>query len=279
MNQKGFAKIMLMLLIIAVASIFFWPKKYELRYSYLDETGAKVLSEYKCIGFSRTQGGGEFPGDSPPSLYCLGFPYQTAINKVQVPTTSTRNGETANWETYRNDTYGFEVKYPSGWRTKLNVVSGFFKKTGFIKEANATPESLEDLMYYVGNQVFDIWFQNPKFDKKPVLGEEKYKDAPTYYQYANYNGAPLGIFVYIFENWKYNDYRKYASDIRKEITFNGLRAYRINMTPKTTEEYPEVWATEKIEVEKSGRLFLIFYAGKQYSSDFENFLSTFRFTK
>ena len=201
---------------------------------------------------------------------------EPVVQQTPAPITSQNNQ--ANLKTYKSDTYGFEVKYPSEWRTKLNTVSGFFKKIGFIKEANATPESVQDLMYYEGDQVFDIWFQNPKLDKKPVL-EEKYKNAPTYYQYSNYNGAPLGIFVYIFDNWKYSDYQKYASDVRKEITFNGLKAYRINMTPKTTEEYPEVWATEKIEVEKSGRLFLIFYAGKQYSSDFENFLSTFRFTR
>lgn len=62
--------------------------------------------------------------------FYLGMKYQQTISKISVSQqTITRNiqaDNSANWQTYRNDEYGFEMKYPQGWfinESKLSSVT------------------------------------------------------------------------------------------------------------------------------------------------------------
>jgi len=56
-------------------------------------------------------------------------PTPTQTNTAVSPT-PTPQGETANWKTYRDTTYGFGIKYPSNWNLKNNVLS-FSTKNGY----------------------------------------------------------------------------------------------------------------------------------------------------
>jgi hypothetical protein len=189
----------------------------------------------------------------------------------------TSNPHKVYWKIYKNDNYGFELRYLSGWRTSFNFKTSF--RNILIPEVKATPEFFQDISFYQGNISLNLWFQDPKLDEKPIL-EENFKGEPQYYQYSHYNGAPLGIFVYVFDDARYDEMakkREIDRGMRKETIFKGLKAYKI--IPLRESDYPETWATEKIEVEKDGRLFLVFFSGNKYSSDFKNFVSDFEFIR
>ncbi|KKU03139.1 MAG: hypothetical protein UX06_C0045G0005 [Candidatus Giovannonibacteria bacterium GW2011_GWA2_45_21] len=55
--------------------------------------------------------------------------YYVATKKAEAPVTSENqqnvntSDETANWKTYTNTKYGFEIKYPSTWKLKNNLLS------------------------------------------------------------------------------------------------------------------------------------------------------------
>ncbi len=53
--------------------------------------------------------------------------------------------ETANWKTYKNDQYGFEVKYPSDWETKIFNVGGKYLFGVGFKPRNLTGETLANI--------------------------------------------------------------------------------------------------------------------------------------
>jgi hypothetical protein len=101
------------------------------------------------------------------SILVLGITYwqysalqkETELPKIELPK---KEDETADWKTYRNEGYGFEVKYPKDWTHHSDVLSiGFSKK--FIKDdefscvfsismiPNDPPDHFEDYMsdYYL----------------------------------------------------------------------------------------------------------------------------------
>lgn len=199
--------------------------------------------------------------------------------------------KTADWKTYDNAKYGFEFEYPFEWRIKPEKVVSLGERFGLVRFALATLEYDTEMGFYEregGRESFSTWIQDPKKDRVPVL-EDQYKDEPGYYQYSNYNSAPLGIFVYVYDDWnsdKQDEALKGHEGFLQyeETVFKGLKAYKGTCAAdKNSEDYwpdnPCNWSLEKIEVEKNGRLYVIFCAGADYSSDFEKFLSGFRFTE
>jgi hypothetical protein len=63
---------------------------------------------------------------------------ETKISEVKVPRRAIQN-ENTNWATYRNEEYGFEIKYPRSWKIEkakhliiLTPPEGIFKKTKFF---------------------------------------------------------------------------------------------------------------------------------------------------
>ncbi len=58
--------------------------------------------------------------------------------------------ETANWKTYRNEKYGFEIKYPEYYSAEENpdgvAIVGFFKKDGYY-EASGIKAYYQDVKF------------------------------------------------------------------------------------------------------------------------------------
>ncbi|PJB83519.1 MAG: hypothetical protein CO088_01275 [Candidatus Yonathbacteria bacterium CG_4_9_14_0_8_um_filter_46_47] len=93
MNQKGFANIILVVVIVILVGAigyFVFIKKSE------------------PIAQQST---------STPTQTKTPLPPTSTPTKTPAYSTPAPKDETANWKSYRNDQYGFELKYPEDWRT------------------------------------------------------------------------------------------------------------------------------------------------------------------
>ncbi|MBI2055961.1 MAG: hypothetical protein HYT37_01110 [Candidatus Sungbacteria bacterium] len=129
MNNKGFVNIALIgivVILLGIGGYFVWseygpqPCAQSLLPSEAvnKKTGEKKIFEYPCAvprGWVIT--------DYHPAT----TPQPTSIPTPQQPSPTPTN-ETTSWKTYKNDTYSFELKYPSDWASKgsWSENGGFF---------------------------------------------------------------------------------------------------------------------------------------------------------
>lgn len=135
MNQKGFSNIILAIVIViflGVFGYFAFIKKFE-------------------------------PIPQQPTS-------TTTQTKTPTPTTTPKD-ETANWKVYRNDTYGFELKYPDNWEVDENsALGGGILEKGETQFTFTSPDfSLDTGLAFVfsvrpttfkNNQEFLLWRKN-----------------------------------------------------------------------------------------------------------------------
>ncbi|MBI2610205.1 hypothetical protein HYW53_03470 [Candidatus Giovannonibacteria bacterium] len=121
----------------------------------------------------------------------IGVSYYIWIKQAEAPApvenqnqqTEQENDETAGWKTYRNTEYGFEVKYPDGWKLVDTSRNVWTSDKGNIKSIGVNIESPKryDLPGYIGvpvnyriliyidgnfNAIADFGSPDPKYGKQ-----------------------------------------------------------------------------------------------------------------
>ncbi len=129
------------------------------------------------------------------------LPTTTQTPTPQQPSPTPIN-ETANWKTYKNDTYGFEVKYPSDWTSK----GSWSENGGFFYVAFGTTDSI---------------------DSKPLATLRVYLNQTTLDKFVK-------SFDYISETWKDT-----ALDgvVAKEVISTGQNSRQFILTASVRNSY------------------------------------------
>ena len=85
--------------------------------------------------------------------------------------------ETANWKTYRNSKYGFEMRYPNDWLIEGNQDSVYFKRTDISQEEMERKQIGYPLSILIENtsagSILD-WFENEFSDRAQDSRPEKH---------------------------------------------------------------------------------------------------------
>jgi hypothetical protein len=174
--------------------------------------------------------------------------------KAKVPAGTTTD-ETANWKTYRNDQYGFEIKYPQDWELY------HFEQ----------PKDVQETTKRIGGVIDSIEF-SPK--------------GKTYNVETAYGISPIGIYVNINENLN-----KYLKDEKfpetEKISINGTAATEVKGVKNDAFwhsifiERPDISGYIRIadniyDIERAGNVSS--QEANELHKVFKQMLSTFKFT-
>ncbi len=200
------------------------------------------------------------------------------------------------------DNYGFSFVYNQSWRIgnwnqfqkNTQLHSQILSLERLVKPVYATPEynNYTPIPWQNSDSVFALWLQNPLWDDSRKNLEEKYNQYPTYYQIQSYNGAPQGIYINVWavnnvttidqlRNLYQNDYNVIPAETK---TINGFQALVLKSNtvypPEEKDMYPlYVWGQEATIFAANNYLYSVFYAGDKYRDNYDQILTTLKFTE
>ncbi|MDO9231271.1 MAG: hypothetical protein Q7U36_02175 [bacterium] len=235
------------IIIIAItAGMFVW-KVYEMNNA--------SVSTPQTIQTTKQRAGEDFHSQpiDPFAVYCVqrngalyfknNTRYCKFIDNSECEEISYMNGECqdiANWQTYRNEKYGFEIKYPNWWEANGLV----------LKNLDRPSKGTGD----IDGDIFITIIDKAEF---PWGLREYNKNLPL-----------IDVLINTFGS-QFND----REVNRENIVINGVQAIKVKVTTLTVPS----WIDEEVIFEKNNKLVQI-SNGANYTSGFEQIISTFKFT-
>jgi len=140
------------------------------------------------------------------------MPQIAEITKQEIP----QIDETADWKTYRNEEFGFEVKYPFAWTFKVAEASSFL--------ITFYPDIYEN-NYGIPIAVV-LWFRDEK-----LIGEEYDSQLNLSFTETDLAGSNKQIFYYL-----HNKSESRTAVIRLDLT-NSIWGHAQGWTPISREPY------------------------------------------
>lgn len=235
----------------------------------------------------RNQRPKQFGRSVPPAEVIIPTPETTPVPTIEI--------DEIVLETYSNEEFGFEFRYPKFWRFKTwnifgntselidenkgllsYIIKDVFATISFIDYSPLPNESSS-------KSVFGFWLQNPNLDFSSKK-ESRSSESPIDYQYSSYNSAPLGIFVNVWDNKDgetldqlSEGYGKYQETSKVQVA--GLPALSVKEQCVFGDEElcpVLVWGHEAIIFVNEDKIYTVFFAGDDYKTDFNKILSTLR---
>lgn len=115
-------------------------------------------------------------------IVCMAIGCPCAETKESCPQDCVGEIDTSNWQTYRNEEYGFEVKYPQGWKFKAisDQITQFGTNEEFLGVYHTPPnhiqvyQSVNDLLNNDQGLDFNSWINKQIanglfYDKKTII--------------------------------------------------------------------------------------------------------------
>jgi len=184
---------------------------------------------------------------------------------------------TDNWKIYRNEEFGFKMRYPSNWQFKEAKIKQTFK-IPFISEVYAT----EPLNFYQMPLVFSIELQSPENKM-----ERDSRGVPQSIVISVRRPENTVLFYEIIKDLESYErvMRKYFKEGRivNKSTLAGKSALYSKRNVGTGDESIEYLAydgyDEEVDVFLNENLYSIYRNGDYYAPYFDQIVSTFRFVE
>ena len=110
-----------------------------------------------------------------------------SISPPKAATSSAQKAEMAGWNTYRNETYGFEIKYPETYQIKENPKSEDFYH--YLAEFSSPPSTKTFMSIVVVRDVDTYKNASPKFVAEREISDSASEYTITAMKVGPYNAA------------------------------------------------------------------------------------------
>jgi len=166
-------------------------------------------------------------------------PGKTSGTTTTTPATTTTTDETADWKTYKNDTYGYSIKYPTTIQYKEEEKSVIFSETSKTNGPSVLTITLDTVQ---NNQTLDQIIQNKTTDKSFSNSQKTTLDSKPAYEGIGLGSVSTYDIYSVNGNYVYNlsfatNNKDTLADLKSGLSTtqkNMLKTFKFTSTSTST---------------------------------------------